>query len=129
MSFEKNSKTTPELKRVVAYVRSATMAKRSVRSQIRRIRDFVLETGEQNACLDSVFRDIGVSGLTSERPQLAFLLAEIQQGTIARVVVTDAARLSRSASDLHEIIRFMEAHACSLVSLDHGLLTSLGDAV
>jgi site-specific DNA recombinase len=70
------------------------------------------------------FDDGGVSGGTMERPALLRLLAEIDAGRIAMVVVYKIDRLTRSLADFVRLVERLEAKGCSFVSVTQAFNTS-----
>ena len=70
------------------------------------------------------FDDAGVSGGTLERPALSRLLAEIDAGRIAMVVVYKIDRLTRSLADFARLVERFEAAGCSFVSVTQAFNTA-----
>ncbi len=63
------------------------------------------------------FIDDGISGATTDRPELSRLMSEAAQGTFDRVVVTDPDRLSRDLVDGLIIERDLATHSVEVVYL------------
>ena len=70
------------------------------------------------------FDDGGVSGGTLERPALTRLLAEIEAGRIAMVVVYKIDRLTRALTDFAKLVDRFEAAGCSFVSVTQAFNTA-----
>ncbi len=70
------------------------------------------------------FDDGGLSGGTLERPALQRLMAEIDAGRIAMVVVYKIDRLTRSLADFVRLVERLEAKGCSFVSVTQAFNTS-----
>ena len=70
------------------------------------------------------FDDGGLSGGTLERPALRRLMAEIDAGRIAMVVVYKIDRLTRSLADFVRLVERLEAKGCSFVSVTQAFNTS-----
>lgn len=70
------------------------------------------------------YDDGGLSGGTLERPALKRLMAEIDAGRIAMVVVYKIDRLTRSLADFVRLVERLEARGCSFVSVTQSFNTS-----
>ena len=70
------------------------------------------------------YDDGGVSGGTLERPALQALLAEIDAGRIAMVVVYKIDRLTRSLADFAKLVERFDAAGCSFVSVTQAFNTA-----
>ncbi len=70
------------------------------------------------------FDDGGLSGGTLERPALTRLLAEIDAGRIAMVVVYKIDRLTRSLADFVRLVDRLDAAGCSFVSVTQAFNTA-----
>ena len=70
------------------------------------------------------FDDGGISGGTLERPSLKRLMAEIDAGRIAMVVVYKIDRLTRSLADFVRLVERLDAKGCSFVSVTQAFNTS-----
>ena len=70
------------------------------------------------------FDDGGLSGGTLERPALRRLMAEIDAGRIAMVVVYKIDRLTRSLADFVRLVERLDAKGCSFVSVTQAFNTS-----
>ncbi len=70
------------------------------------------------------FDDGGLSGGTLKRPALTRLLAEIDAGRIAMVVVYKIDRLTRSLADFVRLVDRLEAAGCSFVSVTQAFNTA-----
>jgi len=70
------------------------------------------------------FDDGGVSGATLDRPALQRLMAEIDAGRIAMVVVYKIDRLTRSLSDFARLVDRLDASGCSFVSVTQAFNTA-----
>ena len=70
------------------------------------------------------FDDGGVSGATLDRPAMQRLLAEIDAGRIAMVVVYKIDRLTRSLSDFARLVERLDAAGCSFVSVTQAFNTA-----
>jgi site-specific DNA recombinase len=82
---------------------------------------------QREACWEAIparYDDGGFSGGNTVRPALQRLLADIEAGSVDRVVVYKIDRLSRSLLDFAKLADFFETHACSIVSVTQQLDTS-----
>lgn len=70
------------------------------------------------------FDDGGISGGTLERPALSRLMAEIDAGRIAMVVVYKIDRLTRSLADFARLVERLDAAGCSFVSVTQAFNTT-----
>ncbi|XZE35687.1 recombinase family protein [Pirellulaceae bacterium SH501] len=68
-------------------------------------------------CLSKRYDDEGFSGGNLDRPAVNELMKDIEAGEIDCVVVSRADRLSRSPSDLAQIMRTFDACGVSFVSV------------
>src|SRR6476661_3090723 len=68
-------------------------------------------------CLPDRYDDGGYSGGSIERPALARLLADVEQGRVDCVVVYKVDRLSRSLLDFSRVMAVFDAAGASFVSV------------
>jgi DNA invertase Pin-like site-specific DNA recombinase len=68
----------------------------------------------------TVLRDEGWSGKNLERPRMTELLALIEAGRAAHVIVWRLDRLSRDTMDLSRLVRLCEHHGVTLHSVNEG---------
>ncbi|MPZ50964.1 MAG: hypothetical protein GEU75_16970 [Dehalococcoidia bacterium] len=71
-----------------------------------------------------LYRDEGISAKDTDRPELQRLLADARAGNVRSVLVTKLDRISRSLSDLLDLMRLFEAHDAKFVSLRDNIDTS-----
>lgn len=79
--------------------------------------------------LVGTYIDAPASGLSPRRKRLQGLLTDVRHGKIDTVLVTDLARISRSSSQLMEVINFFAEQKCSLISLHDNAAVSTQAAV
>jgi DNA invertase Pin-like site-specific DNA recombinase len=81
----------------VAYLRTATAERVASRLSLARqqdaCEDFARSLGARITC---TYVDVGVSGLSEQRPALTQLMHDLSRGGVRRVVIADPARLARS---------------------------------
>lgn len=53
----------------------------------------------------TIFQDIGVSGLATNKPQLDLLIEKSKCGSLKKVIVTDHSRFSRNPIDAAKIVK------------------------
>lgn len=87
--------------RVIGYIRSAAGSADAFPLQLRAISEFVAARALD---LVRVEADPDASGATLERPGLQAALAAVREGRAEAVIVSDLARLTRSATDLATVI-------------------------
>jgi DNA invertase Pin-like site-specific DNA recombinase len=81
----------------VAYLRTATANPVESRLGLARQQDTCEDfAGSLGVQITRVYLDVGVSGLSEERPALTQLLRDLSSGEIRRVVIADHARLARN---------------------------------
>jgi len=93
--------------RIVAAYRRTACASESdplsgVRLQEKEIRRYAKRHGQ---LISATYAEVGVSGITLERPELQRLLADCRAGLIEAVITKDAARLSRDSGQLLALLR------------------------
>lgn len=71
-----------------------------------------------------VFRDLGFSGKSTNRPQLQRLLNEIERERIDKVIVYKLDRISRNIVDFYNLWDFMQKHHCAFSSVNDGFDTN-----
>lgn len=69
------------------------------------------------------YDDGGYSGGTLKRPALQRLLSDVQNGNIDMIVVYKIDRLTRSLLDFSQLIKTLDAHNCSFVSVTQNFNT------
>jgi DNA invertase Pin-like site-specific DNA recombinase len=92
------------MKAIVVYCRSACEPQpgpSTVLAQARELRRHAKR-------ITHVYIDVGVSGLTLERPGLQQLIADCRAGKIGTVIAQDAARLSRDAGQLLTLLQMFQ---------------------
>ena len=72
----------------------------------------------------SVYTDEGISGATTDRPDLQRLLADIRDGLVDCLVVYQLDRLSRNVRDFSNIYADLEEHEVKFISLKESIDTS-----
>ena len=86
-------KSEPNKKITALYCRSGGKNDKAIQQQKDKLIKYVKEKGFEN---DKFYIDNGYSGTSMERPDLKRLLNDVKKREIARVIVTDEARLSRN---------------------------------
>jgi site-specific DNA recombinase len=71
--------------------------------------------------LDEVIPDAGHSAKSLNRPGMARLIAMVDAGQVATVIVYKLDRLTRSVSDLDRLVKLFERKGVALVSLQESL--------
>jgi len=66
--------------------------------------------GRRDWVIASVYEDNGYSGITNDRPTLKNMLRDAAKGLFSVVVVWDVSRLTRSMSDLTDILWCLTVH-------------------
>jgi DNA invertase Pin-like site-specific DNA recombinase len=122
----------PQVIRAAGYVRCST-EDQSARSDFNTLDNQKLlitrhvnlrAAGGDRVELAGFYVDDGYSGKNMERPGLARLLHDIEQGEVQMVVVYKMDRITRSLSDFFQMDAVMEEHGCSLVSFKEQFDTS-----
>lgn len=72
----------------------------------------------------TAYTDEGISGATTDRPDLQRLLADIRDGLVDCLVVYQLDRLSRNVRDFSNIYADLEEHSVKFISLKENLDTS-----
>ena len=93
-------------RKAALYLRTATKGK-SVKKQRLEMEKFC---ARQDWVIASVYEDNGYSGITNDRPSLKDMLKDAAKGGFSVVVVWDVSRLTRSMSDLADILCFFQVH-------------------
>jgi DNA invertase Pin-like site-specific DNA recombinase len=89
--------TTTEPQITVAYMRTATAERVESRISLARQQDACEDFAHSlGARITRTYFDVGVSGLSEQRPALTQLMRDLAHGQIRRVVIADPARLARS---------------------------------
>uniref|UniRef100_A0A7C4VV78 Recombinase family protein n=1 Tax=Fervidobacterium pennivorans TaxID=93466 RepID=A0A7C4VV78_FERPE len=114
------------MKKTAGYIRVSTeeQAKNGfgVDIQIEKIKQYCMLYNIDNL---ELYVDEGYSGWTMERPALARLLKEIENGNVEKVIVYKADRISRHLKDLLFLIEdIFEKHGVSFVSITENFDTS-----
>lgn len=99
----------------VVYLRTASASPHDSRLGIQR----QLQACEHHAhnlgwSLSGVYVDVGVSGLSENRPALAQMMRDLSRGHIRRVVVADPVRLARSVSLGRRLVARIRRQGASL---------------
>ena len=76
---------------------------------------------------NNIYADLGISGLTIERPGFRAMQESIQQGTIDTIIIDRLSRLSRSLYQLSEIFAQLKTDNFRLVSVSEDIDTALKD--
>lgn len=100
--------------RVAIYTRTAANLD-GVQAQRQCAADYIAKRGW--TCLPDRYDDPRYSGMNLERPALQQLLRDVESGKIDCVVARDRARLSRSMSDLQQLLAALERCGVALVLL------------
>jgi len=106
----------PALEQPIAlYCRAARQSNHAIESQKEQLLRFVNQTGHTNYAW---YIDSGEGGLTLDHPELNRLIADITEGKIAAVVVTDVSRIARGFYALTEWMRLMGSYGVRCYSVD-----------
>jgi DNA invertase Pin-like site-specific DNA recombinase len=100
---------------VAIYARTANASQLSIESQEAELRRYAEKQGYTEL---SAYVDNGYSGVSLERPALRRLIADIESGKVGRVIVRDAARISRSYVQMGDFINILERNGVELDALD-----------
>jgi site-specific DNA recombinase len=108
--------TKSALGQVVGYVRCSVEEGTgvSLQSQEERIKAFCVATGR---LLDEVISDDGASGKDLNRAGIKRILADLKFGRISTLVVLKLDRLTRSLSDLLDIVKLCSRRDVALISV------------
>lgn len=117
------------IKRVAIYVRKSTTMGleqefNSLDSQIAAIRAYISAQAAHGWVETAIYSDGGISGATTDRPELKRLMADIEARQIDAVCVYKYDRLSRSTRDFYNLLDFFEKHSVAFVSVSQQLDTS-----
>jgi len=97
----------------------------SLDNQRERAEDYIRSQRHEGwEVLPERYDDGGFSGGSLERPALKRLLADIEAGSVQRIIVYKIDRLSRSLLDFARLAEFFEKHEASIVSVTQQLDTS-----
>jgi len=89
------------MKDVVAYCRTASALNSDQVSGItRQMNEILGYAADHGLIVHKMYLDVGMSGISLERPELQRLLADWRAGKIDTVLTTDPARLSRDTGQL-----------------------------
>jgi hypothetical protein len=94
-------------KKVVLYCRLASRNKSGIKKQRLEMKRFC---ARQGWTIVAVYEDNGYSGLTNDRPGLKSMRRDAAKGKFSAVVIRDLSRLSRSYSDMMDLLCFFRAH-------------------
>lgn len=116
-------------KRVAIYVRKSTTMGldqdfNSLDSQTVAIRAYIAAQSAQGWVETAIYSDGGISGATTDRPELKRLMADIKARKIDAVCVYKYDRLSRSTRDFYNLLDFFEKNSVAFVSVSQQLDTS-----
>ena len=116
-------------KRVAIYVRKSTTMGleqdfNSLDSQTVAIRAYIAAQAAHGWVETAIYSDGGISGATTDRPELKRLMADIEARRIDAVCVYKYDRLSRSTRDFYNLLDFFEKHSVAFVSVSQQLDTS-----
>jgi site-specific DNA recombinase len=123
MRGRKSAQVTEKIAALYARVSSVEQAEsgHSLRAQTSRLKAYALGT---ERVISEEYVDDGYSAGNIRRPALQRLLDDVKQGRISAIFVTKLDRLSRSLSDLLELVRLFEKHNVALVSASESVDTS-----
>ena len=114
-------------RKIAIYIRVASVDADSLTKQERIMIGYAAEHG----CMDAaVYRDIGVSGLTLDRPGMSKLLEDIENGLISAVIVKDLSRVARNIQLIKAWRDFLKENNVELLVKDdeaHETLRDLAD--
>lgn len=106
---------------IAAYIRTSTSKQdKGAETQEREI------TKYHDINEDYIYRDLGVSGVKSIKPEMEALKSQIRSSdnVITKVVVYSYSRIARSTEELLAFLRFLKEYKVTLVSIAEGLDTS-----
>ena len=103
------------MKKAVAYCRTACGAQgdrlSGLRAQTNAIRRYANEKG---LIVSETYKDVGVSGVTLNRPQLQKLIADCRAGKVGTVLTQDPDRLSRDLPQLLALLHIFHTEGVQL---------------
>jgi len=103
------------------YCRSATVEQDQIQSVgLAQKKVQLLDYSKVNSLNAEVYEDSGCSGNSMERSALQKLMADIKDGKIMSVIVTEFSQLSRKATDFDLLKNLFEKHDVSLTCLQDG---------
>ena len=106
------------MKKTAIYARSQDID--SERNDVyRQISVCLAQTGRSDV---AIYKDLG-SGMRKDRPELNRMMNDIRAGKIQCVVTESVVRLCRDIIYLSELLREMDFHGCTFLSLVEGIDT------
>ena len=93
-------------RKAALYLRTATRGKSMKKQRL----EMEMFCARQDWVIASVYEDNGYSGMTNDRPSLKDMLRDAANGRFSVVIVWDVSRLTRSMSDLTDILYFLKVH-------------------
>jgi site-specific DNA recombinase len=104
------------MNRAVAYCRTACGTPSDRFSGLKDQRNAISQYAMQNRLIViETYMDVGVSGVSLNRPQLQQLIADCRAGKVGMVLTQDPDRLSRDYSQLLELFHMFKAEGVCLV--------------
>jgi len=79
---------------------------------------------EQGIDSFALYADIGVSGLTLDRPAFNALKADIEAGRINKLIIRDIARIARNYTLMDNFIIWAQTQGVEIISVTDGVITS-----
>lgn len=73
----------------------------------------------------AIYKDIAVSGMTSSRPGLDAMIAQLEQGSFDVVLVEDSDRLGRNLSHVYRLLKELEAQGVAVHTVNCGVIDDL----
>lgn len=106
----------------VLYIRSATNSKHALELQ----RSNGTTYAEENNITLSVIEETQSSGVTpiNDRPCMRWLIHLVEVGLVKNVIVSNLTRISRRATEVHQIQSIFAKHCAKLIVIDQNELTS-----
>lgn len=95
----------------------------STTNQSNMCRDFITSKFRQISSIE-IYEDEGITGATTNRPDLKRLMSDIENKMIDFLVVYQLDRLSRDVRDFSNIYSFLEEHGVEFISIKENIDTS-----
>ena len=108
-------------KKAAIYVRVSTtnqIDRDSLKTQEERLRAYCIAN---NYNVHKLYRDAGLSAKDTNRPALEELMRNVKSGLVDVVVVTKLDRITRSISDLINLVDFFKRHEIQFVSITENI--------
>ncbi len=114
------SKLTTKTKRCVIYTRVSTDGQAEVEfnsceAQEQKIKSYI--ESQEKFVYQKSYNDEGFNDGNLNRPSLQELFADIQEGRLDTILVYKLDRLTRSLKDFYNLIKFLDQHNISFISI------------